>query len=220
MKIRMHKAFGETSVKPKCKKLLLGFCLYFLAKCAKILYLGYHKTIKIQTVNDAVAPDRTFPTAATIYVFWHAKTFLILPRYRDFRISIFTLLNFKNLFYDQLCRLFGYQTVPVTSEMKATLLMRRLLEAGFHSAIALDGPKGPAGIIRPGALYLSQKTKIPIVAVKVECKKSFRLRSRWDHYEIPYPFSQVTVVCSRPMQVDKDNAAEVEEEIKEFLGHC
>ncbi len=170
-------------------------------------------------MNEAVAPDRTFRDAATIYVFWHAKTFLILPQYRNLRIGVLTLLDFKNLFYDKLCGFLGYQTIPVTSEVRATIRLKRLLEASFHAGIAVDGPKGPAGIIRPGALYLSQKTNRPIVAMKVTCEKSFRIESRWDRYEVPYPFSKASIVLSQPMQVNKDNWPEIEEKIKEFLGH-
>ncbi len=192
--------------------------LYLLAKPAKILYLCYHKTVKIQIVNDAVAPDILFQDAATIYVFWHAKTFLILPQYQGLQIGVLTLLDFKNLFYDKLCGLLGYQTIPVTSGMRAAIRLKHLLEAGFHTGIAVDGPKGPAGIIRPGALYLSQKTNRPIVAMKVTCEKSFRIQSRWDQYEVPFPFSKVSIVLSQPMQVNKSNSAEVEEKIKEFLG--
>ena len=192
--------------------------LYLLAKAAKILYLCYHKTVKIQVVNDAVAPDSPSQDAAYSYVFWHAKTFLILPQYRGLQIGVLTMLDFKNLFYDKLCGLLGYQTIPVTSGMRATIRMKHLLEADFHTGIAVDGPKGPVGIIRPGALYLSQKTNRPIVAMKVTCEKSFRIQSRWDQYEVPYPFSKASIVLSQPMQVHKDNWPEIEEKIKEFLG--
>ena len=59
-------------------------------------------------------------------------------------------------------------------------------------AMALDGPKGPPKIPKPGTFYLAKKTKAPIWEIKTDCKKYFRLHS-WDKTKIPYPFSKISV---------------------------
>lgn len=192
--------------------------LFILSRTAKLLYVVYHKTIRANIPNRRVEPVSLSPGKPCIYVFWHAKTFLILPRFAGHLIGVLTLLDFKNLFYDRLCRSFGYQTVPVYSNERATVSLKKLIESGYSIALAVDGPKGPPGKIRPGALYLAQKMGAPIVAVRIRCHKSLRARWRWDSYEIPFPFSQAEIIGSEPFRVTPENSSALASEIRAFLG--
>jgi len=58
--------------------------------------------------------------------------------------------------------------------------------------MALDGPKGPALIAKPGAEWLANKTKVPLAKVEVKYSRAFRLNS-WDKTFIPLPFSKITI---------------------------
>ena len=191
---------------------------YLLAFVVRFFYLGYYKTVRLRVVNPEFSPRQIAPGLNVVYVTWHSKTFLLLPFCRGLRMGILTLLDWKNFFYDKLSRLFQYQTVPVTSVPRATIQLKRLLEKGCHVAIAVDGPKGPLGQIRPGALYLAQKTKRPIVVTTVVAEKSYRIQKRWDRYEIPLPFTKATVTFSPPIYVDLLNPRQTESKIREFLG--
>ena len=176
----------------------------FLAAClAKPLYIAYVKTIRIQITGEEFLPDNLPASQNAIYLCWHAKTFLILPYCRHQQIGILTVLDWKNRFYDFLSRLLGYQTVPVTSQQKATRRLIQLLENGFHIALAADGPYGPAGVMKPGPAYLAKKTGRPIIPVEITFEKSFRLNWRWDKYEIPFPFTKATVVLGQPIEVNE-----------------
>lgn len=208
MEIRVHK-----------KNPGLEFGLWVLSRIAKMVYLSYHKTIKIQATNLAAEPCNITHGNNYIYAFWHGKTFLILPRYKNFKIGVLTLLDFKNLFYDRLCQSLGYQTVPVVSNERAAVSLKKLLEEGYHIALAVDGPKGPRGIIRPGATYLAAKMSKSVIAVKIKCEKSFRIKSRWDHYEIPYPFTKAWVISSQPISITNETEEEINQKIKEHLGN-
>jgi lysophospholipid acyltransferase (LPLAT)-like uncharacterized protein len=59
--------------------------------------------------------------------------------------------------------------------------------------MALDGPKGPALIAKPGAEWLANKAKIPLVKIEVKYSHAFRLNS-WDKTLIPLPFSKITIL--------------------------
>ena len=59
-------------------------------------------------------------------------------------------------------------------------------------AIAVDGPRGPAGALKPGAAALALMAPARLVAARVELSMAFRLPS-WDRATIPLPFSRVIV---------------------------
>lgn len=198
-------------------KHLIDPLLFVSAFFAKFLYIAYLKTIRVQVINEQYT-TRFMPSPRNpIYVSWHAKTFLIIPIYRNRNLAILTLLDWKNRFYDYLCRFLGFETVRVTSRQKATLRLVKLLKSGRYLAIAGDGPYGPPGVMKPGPAYLAKKTGRPIVATRVEVEKSFRLRWRWDKYEIPLPFTKAKIIFGEPIYVT-DSSGDVELKIKTALG--
>lgn len=68
--------------------------------------------------------------------------------------------------------------------------LRRALEANERVVVAVDGPRGPAGVVQPGALRLARHA--PLVCAQVEVDWAWRLRS-WDRQRIPLPFSRIRV---------------------------
>ena len=198
-------------------KRLADIFLFPLAYVSALLYIAYLKTIQVQVINEKFAISHMVSPNNPIYITWHAKTFLVIPFYRNQKICILTLLDWKNRFYDRMCLFLGFETVRVTSPQRATLQLVKLLKSGRHLAIAADGPYGPVGIVKPGPAYLAQKTGRPIVPTRVEIEKSFRLAWRWDQYEIPFPFTKAKIILNDPIYVT-DSSDDVESKIKEALG--
>lgn len=58
--------------------------------------------------------------------------------------------------------------------------------------MALDGPRGPRRIPKPGSLWLAQRYSLPLIPVAVEARRAFRLGT-WDRTLIPWPFSRVDI---------------------------
>lgn len=69
-----------------------------------------------------------------------------------------------------------------------------VLRGGGRVAIAVDGPRGPAGRAAPGAAALARNASVPLVVVRVGAR-GWRARS-WDRFLVPWPFTRVTV-CYR-----------------------
>ena len=107
--------------------------------------------------------------------------------------------------------------MPVRNASNAARRLEEILEDGFSVALAVDGPRGPLGAIRPGAIYLSQKTKRPIVAINIKCGRSLRIKKRWDKYEIPIPFTRTFFTISDPIYPDGKDAKEIADELRKKL---
>lgn len=77
-------------------------------------------------------------------------------------------------------------------------IVTRLGEVGCDGAFAVDGPKGPRHVVRPGALAAARLSRGVLVPLAAECEQKWVLRT-WDRFEIPAPFSRVCVVIGRPV---------------------
>lgn len=60
-------------------------------------------------------------------------------------------------------------------------------------AIAMDGPLGPRHIPKKMTYFLSEQGRRPMVGVTLDYSHKIALKSRWDHYRIPLPFSKIIV---------------------------
>jgi lysophospholipid acyltransferase (LPLAT)-like uncharacterized protein len=152
-----------------------------------------------------------------VMAFWHGR---ILPATFYFRrrgIVVITSENFDGEWIARIIERFGYGTARGSSTrggVKALLQMAREMEQGRPAGFTLDGPRGPARVAQPGAVWLSQRTGNPILPFHLEASSAWTTRS-WDRTQIPKPFSTVALVVGEPMTVGEDvEAARVELEAR------
>lgn len=100
---------------------------------------------------------------------------------------------------------------------RSVLKVIRAMKAGQQSAIAPDGPDGPAYVPKRGVTFLARKAEAAILPVGVWTRQAYQL-NRWDHYLVPLPFARIHVVLGEPLLVDKDaEEAELEARITRAL---
>jgi lysophospholipid acyltransferase (LPLAT)-like uncharacterized protein len=141
-----------------------------------------------------------------VMAFWHGR---ILPATFYFRrrgIVVITSENFDGEWIARIIERFGYGTARGSSTrggVKALLHLARDLERGRPAGFTLDGPRGPARVAQPGAVWLSQRTGHPILPFHLEASSAWTMKS-WDRTQIPKPFSTVALVVGEPMSVGED----------------
>jgi len=67
----------------------------------------------------------------------------------------------------------------------------KLKETGLAAHI-VDGPRGPAGIVKAGAVRLANAAGAAIVPFYVSADRAWYFRS-WDRFMLPKPFARVTI---------------------------
>jgi len=146
-----------------------------------------------------------------IMAFWHGR---ILPATYYFRrrgIVVITSENFDGEWIAGIIERFGYGTSRGSSSrggLRALLQLKRDMAAGHPAGFTVDGPRGPARVAQPGAVWLSKATGHPVLPFHLEADRHWTLDS-WDRTQIPRPFSTVAMVIGRPFVVppDADDAA-------------
>lgn len=93
-------------------------------------------------------------------------------------------------------------------------IVRRIRE-GATSGFAMDGPVGPRKRIKPGIVAASLMTGKPIVLVFNGAERKWVLRSAWDHFFLPKPFTRAHLHISPdwrpdPSKTPLENTADLE----------
>src|SRR5436189_3612880 len=138
-----------------------------------------------------------------IMAFWHGR---ILPATYYFRrrgIVVITSENFDGEWIAGIIERFGYGTSRGSSSRggpRALIQMVRDMEAGKPTGFTLDGPRGPARVAQPGAVWLSKATGNPVLPFHLEASRHWTLNS-WDRTQIPKPFATVALAMGEPLEV-------------------
>jgi lysophospholipid acyltransferase (LPLAT)-like uncharacterized protein len=145
--------------------------------------------------------------------FWHGR---ILPATYFFRrrgIVVITSENFDGEWIAGIIERFGYGTARGSTSRgarRALLQLTRDMAGGKAAAFTVDGPRGPARIAQPGAVWLAKATGNPVVPFHLEAARHWTLNS-WDRTQIPKPFSTVALALGEPFNVAADaDAAAIE----------
>ena len=100
----------------------------------------------------------------------------------------------------------GYNTVRASSSKGATagfLQLITIMEQGYDTVIAVDGPRGLREQVKSGVVLLAQKTGATIIPITASAKR-YKHLSSWDRYLIPFPFSQAVAVIGNPITIPPD----------------
>ena len=152
--------------------------------------------------------DTALPHDGTpvVYCFWHEKlammpwvqfrppTVVHVSRSRD---GDFTAGLFARL---------GVEATRGSSSRGGALAARGMVAAardGRDLGITLDGPRGPARVVQPGATWVARAAGCALLPVGFACSRYRRLGS-WDRMVIPLPFSRGVFVYGEHLYVPRD----------------
>ncbi len=141
-----------------------------------------------------------------IMAFWHGR---ILPAAYYFRrrgIVVITSENFDGEWIAGIIERFGYGTARGSTSRggrKALLQLTREMAAGKPAGFTIDGPRGPARVAQPGAVWLAKATGNPVLPFHLEANRYWTMKS-WDRTQIPKPFATVALAVGEPFTVPSD----------------
>src|SRR6187401_2314936 len=122
--------------------------------------------------------------------FWHGRILPATLYFRDRGIIVITSENFDGEWIARIIERFGYGTARGSTSrgaLRAMLKLVRDMEAGRPAAFTLDGPRGPARVAQPGAVWLASATGNPLLPFHLEASRAWTARS-WDRTQVPKPF--------------------------------
>jgi lysophospholipid acyltransferase (LPLAT)-like uncharacterized protein len=147
-----------------------------------------------------------------ILALWHGRILPATLYWRDRGIVAMTSQNFDGEWIARLMARFGYRAARGSTSRggaRALVQLRRALKGRHAVAFTVDGPRGPARVAQPGALWLAGSTGLPILPFHIEASRYWSARS-WDRGMIPKPFARISVAIGDPFEVPDTAAATIE----------
>ena len=146
-----------------------------------------------------------------IMAFWHGRILPATVYFRQRGIVVITSENFDGEWIARIIERFGYGTARGSTSRGARRALRQLtrdMASGRAAGFTVDGPRGPARVAQPGAVWLAKATGNPVLPFHLEANRHWMLKS-WDRTQIPKPYATVAIAMGEPFEVpaDADEAA-------------
>jgi lysophospholipid acyltransferase (LPLAT)-like uncharacterized protein len=145
-----------------------------------------------------------------ILALWHGRILAATLYFRDRGVVAMTSENFDGEWVAQLMNKFGYHAARGSTShggARALAQLRREVAQGYPTAFTVDGPRGPARVAQPGAVWLASATGHPIVPFHIEADRFWTVKS-WDRHQVPKPGARLAIAIGRPIEVPRRAEAE------------
>jgi lysophospholipid acyltransferase (LPLAT)-like uncharacterized protein len=153
-----------------------------------------------------------------IFAFWHGRILPATLFWRDRGIVVLTSENFDGEWIARIIGRFGYRTSRGSSSrggVRGLVRLTREIRSGKPAGFTIDGPRGPAHVAQPGAVWLAGATGHPLLPFHIESSRFWTARS-WDRTQVPKPFSTVAIAIGEPIHVPDTVQASIDGKIREL----
>ncbi len=164
------------------------------------------RTWRIRLVNVQPTRDRRAKRQPIVFSLWHGHLLALLYHHRDEGVTVVISEHGDGEIIARIAERMGFHTVRGSTSRngaRALLEASRVVERGGDLAFTPDGPRGPARSVAPGVAVVANRTGAPVIAAVAHSHSRWRL-STWDRFEIPKPFSRITIAYSDPLFVEAD----------------
>lgn len=163
------------------------------------LVLMYSMTFRLKVVNEPQWLDYLEKGGRVLLCCWHQQFFigvrLILRYRRQYSVSVMISKSTDGDIASRVAESAGVYPVRGSSSRNGGPALKEIISRLKNNRLALhllDGPRGPAGVVKAGAIALASGADAAIVPVYVEADRAWYMKS-WDKYMVPKPFACVTV---------------------------
>jgi lysophospholipid acyltransferase (LPLAT)-like uncharacterized protein len=194
---------------------VLGIALGFVAR----MWLA---TLRVRVVVDpALEAVKARPW---VLVFWHGTQWPLLAWRRRRRTVVLVSLSQDGAMQARALQMQGLCVVRGSSSRGGAkglaALVRTMKRDGADAAFAVDGPRGPLGVVKGGAIVAARAAGALLVPMTGAVRQGIVLRRTWDHFAVAWPFTRVDVLLGPPIdpQTVPDARSEVERHLARLNG--
>ena len=174
---------------------------------------------KIQVADAHFLEDARAYSRNVLFAVWHGRLLPLSVSHHGRSIQVLASEHEDGELLGRAITYLGFGHVRGSSTRGGANAIRRLvgkLRDGFDVGITVDGPRGPRYEVKPGPVEIAKLAGVAIVPITTSSKRH-KVFSSWDAFELPYPFTRVTVRYGEPVVVPQDAGADVLEEKRRLL---
>jgi lysophospholipid acyltransferase (LPLAT)-like uncharacterized protein len=158
--------------------------------------------VRTLRVRVEIHPGSVAVAERRVLAFFHGQQMALLGARRFRRTTVLVSHSADGEIQAGVMKRLGLSVVRGSSSRGGAAGLRavvRRLANGDDAAFAVDGPRGPLGVAKTGALVAARAARAALLPVASASRASWVLGRAWDRFEIPLPFSRVAVVVGAPV---------------------
>jgi lysophospholipid acyltransferase (LPLAT)-like uncharacterized protein len=167
------------------------------------VYVFWSSTWRIKIVEAERLKDLKRNGDPLIFAHWHGDELAILHLVKTYKIATMTSTSADGSLINSLIHRFGGASSRGSSTRGGIAALKgliRLMRAGYRASLALDGPKGPIHVVKPGVFELSRLASAYVVPMGVGASSTIVFKKSWNQAHLPKPFARVAVVFGEPWE--------------------
>jgi lysophospholipid acyltransferase (LPLAT)-like uncharacterized protein len=168
--------------------------------------LGLVARLWLATLRVRVVAHPALAAAAGrpwVLAFWHGTQWPLLAWRRRRETVVLVSLSRDGAMQSRALALQGLRVVRGSSSRGGArglaALVRAMRAQTADAAFAVDGPRGPLGIVKGGAVVAARAAGAVIVPMTGRVRHGVVLRRAWDRFAVAWPFTRVDVLLGEPV---------------------
>jgi lysophospholipid acyltransferase (LPLAT)-like uncharacterized protein len=158
-------------------------------------------TLRVRVVrHPALAREQERPW---VLAFWHGSQWPLLAWRRRKRTVVLVSLSNDGAMQAQALAMQGLIVVRGSSSRGGArglaAVVRAMRHVGADAAFAVDGPRGPLGVVKGGVVVAARAAGAVVVPVAGAVHNGVVLKTTWDRFALAWPFTRVDVVLGAPI---------------------
>ena len=181
----------------------------------KVSHLVF-RVLKFQELFTRIIEVNNPDKMPCIYAMWHAHQFCIHGIRHRSKLHVLVSRSRDGEIIADVVERWGFKTVRGSKGKKgaveATMQMISILKNGENCAMMVDGPKGPARVVKDGVIKIAKMAGVPIVPVYWYSKNpTFAKFPSWDEMRCPIFSTNLINLYGEPIYVPQDGDEQAEE---------
>lgn len=162
------------------------------------LIRAYSWTFRFRVENETPWLEHLKQGGRILLCCWHQQFFSAIRYFKNYAVYNPALMISKSNDGDIIAKIAektGWHTVRGSSSRDGGSALRGMIahleKYGFAGHV-VDGPRGPAGIVKAGVVKLAQTPGTLVVPFYLSANRAWYFKS-WDRFMLPKPFARVTL---------------------------
>ena len=155
-----------------------------------------------------------------VLAFWHGTQWPLLAWRRRRPTVVLVSLSRDGSMQARALAVQGFQVVRGSSSRGGArglaAVVRAMRRDGADAAFAVDGPRGPRGVVKGGAIVAARAAGAVLVPMAGLVHRGIVLGRTWDRFAIAWPFTLVDIALGDP--VDPRTAVDARAEVELSLA--
>jgi lysophospholipid acyltransferase (LPLAT)-like uncharacterized protein len=155
-----------------------------------------------------------------VLAFWHGSQWPLLAWRRRKRTVVLVSLSSDGAMQAHALAMQGLIVVRGSSSRGGArglaALVRAMRNEGADGAFAVDGPRGPLGVVKGGVILAARAAGAVVVPAAGAVHNGVVLNRAWDKFALAWPFTRVDVVLGAP--IDPESVSDARRDVERELA--